>query len=71
MSSSPLISHHLFVAAVKENSCVSRGPSQTEGLSPRPEVVVRDIPVELVDFGRPLPIEAAASFDGLPLPGSS
>jgi len=57
MSSFPLISHHLFVAAVKEKNRGSRGPRRTEVFSPAPEIRVREIPVELIDFGRPEPIE--------------
>jgi hypothetical protein len=57
MSSFPLISHHLFVAAVKEKNWGSRGPERTEMFSPAPDIRVREIPVELIDFGRPELIE--------------
>lgn len=71
MSSIPLISHHLFVAAVKEKSCASPAPGQTEVLAPTHAVQVREVPLELVDFGRPLATEVVASFEAYPLPGSS
>jgi len=59
MSSFPLISHHLFVAAVKAKSWGSLGSRRTDIASPTSDLRVREIPVELIDFGRPEPIEAS------------
>ena len=57
MSSRPLISHHLFVAAVTEGNGAPRLPGPTKPPRLAPEVRVRELPLELLDFGRPLPVE--------------
>jgi hypothetical protein len=71
MSPIPLISHHLFVAAVKEKGCVSRPPARNDGLQLAPGVQVREIAFELVDFGRPLPLDAVWPVNAFPSPGST
>ena len=51
MSSLPLISHHLFVAAVKSKRGGSRRPVRREpsaALQPQP---VLDVPWEVLEFG--------------------
>lgn len=70
MSSCPLISHHLFVAAAKEKNCVAPDSDRTEGPPSVSEIRVREIRFELVDFGRPLPAEAVAPLGALPRRGS-
>ncbi|HLH52496.1 MAG TPA: hypothetical protein VKY92_02680 [Verrucomicrobiae bacterium] len=55
MSSSPLISHHLFVAAVKQRRTLRR---VRRGVSSGVASGYRDVRVERVDFGRPMPLEA-------------
>jgi hypothetical protein len=62
MSSLPLISHHLFVAAVKEKSWAPCNPYLDEAFVPTPPVGLR-LPVELIEFGRPLPFETPARFN--------
>ena len=58
MSCIPLISHHLFVAALREKNSVCHVPALiSQALSP-PEAYARALPVEWFDFGRPLPLEA-------------
>jgi hypothetical protein len=52
----------LFVAAVNEKTCVAPAPGRNHNSVPAPDIRVREIPVELLDFGRPLPIEACFSF---------
>jgi hypothetical protein len=67
MSSFPLISHRLFVAATKDKGCPSPAAAETEVVSSAPDDRVREIPIELVDFGRPMPVEAVSPFGALPL----
>lgn len=62
MSSFPLISHHLFVAAVNEKTGVTPAPGRDHASVPGPDIRVREIPLELLDFGRPLPSEACFPF---------
>jgi len=59
MSSIPLISHHLFVAAVSDKNSVRSLSGAIRPAPPAPQVPIREIPLELVDFGRPLPVEAS------------
>jgi hypothetical protein len=63
MSSLPLISHHLFVAAVNEKSWASGIQGRPEVLVPAPEVRLRELPIEWIEFGRPLPLETSVPFD--------
>jgi len=68
MSSFPLISHHLFVAAVNEKPNWWGIPDQGNISTPPPDIRVREVPVELIDFGRPLPTEAYFPFAALGQP---
>ncbi len=52
MSSIPLISHHLFVAAVKDEGWVAGG-SWDDPPSPAAEVGAREVPLEVVNFAGP------------------
>jgi hypothetical protein len=63
MSSVPLISHHLFVAAVNEKSWVSSVRRSPKPMSPAGQLQVRELPLELVEFGRPLSPESAVPFN--------
>jgi hypothetical protein len=65
MSSFPLISHHLFVAAVNERSRSSRVPRRVDSVPAAAEIQMREVPVELIDFGRPLPNEACFPFGAI------
>jgi hypothetical protein len=62
MSSFRLISHHLFVAAVNEKSCTLGVGGRVDSVSAAPEVQIREVAVELLDFGRPVPNEACFPF---------
>ena len=54
MSSLPLISHHLFVAAVKENGCDSQ---TTEGVVPAPpDIQIKEVTLELLGLVEPLKV---------------
>jgi len=73
MSSALLISHHLFVAAAKENKekgCFSPESARKETVRCAGEIPVHETPFELVDFGRPLPFETVPSKNALSLRGS-
>lgn len=63
MSSLPLISHHLFVAAVNEKSWVPTIRRRRKAMAQALEVQIREVPIELVEFGRPLPPESAVPFN--------
>lgn len=71
MSSIPLISHHLFVAAVRDRSRARRLSGARKSAPPAAALRVRDIPIELVDFGRPLPVESAWPAETLDWRGST
>jgi hypothetical protein len=65
MSSSPLISHHLFVAAVKPESVDGGTPSQVG--PDAAEIRAREIKCEIVDLSRPSPLESCGpSGDNAP-----
>src|SRR5258708_9801240 len=68
MSPIPLISHHLFVAAVKEKGCASRTPARNELA---PVVQAREIAFELVVFVIQLRLQAVSPFNAFPLTGSA
>lgn len=70
MSSLPLISHHLFVAAVKSKARARR-PARAERHLVAAKVPVFDFPLELIDFGRPAPLETAWPFGAVSRSGSS
>lgn len=57
MSSRLLISHHLFVAAVRDPNCAAPLPESTKPAPPMPELRVLEIPLEWAEFGRPTPSE--------------
>jgi hypothetical protein len=59
MSCIPLISHHLFVAALSEKNSLRNVPALFAQPFPSPEIAAREFRVELIHFGRPLPLEAA------------
>lgn len=61
MSSGPLISHHLFVAAVKHKRSAARLRGRPDAPPASPEC--REIPVELVELGRPMPLKQASRFN--------
>ena len=61
MSSGPLISHHLFVAAVKHKRSAARLHRRPDAPAASPQC--REIPVELVEFGRPMPLEPASRIN--------
>jgi hypothetical protein len=69
MSSVPLISHHLFVAAVKEKVGAGRVSHSAEAVAPAVGVRVRVLPFELIDFGRPLSAESSLAYDAGRRPG--
>ena len=71
MSSFPLISHHLFVAAVTPKGRASRAPGRNKAPAPTSKVQVRELSLELVDFGRPLPAEPTSPFEGVRWFGST
>jgi hypothetical protein len=56
MSSFPLISHHLFVAAVKEKNCDSQMSGRLGQEPASPEIQIKEVPVELLDYGNPLDV---------------
>ncbi len=58
MSSLPLISHHLFVAALGNEGCAQEKRAGDQ--APRIEVTDESkvIPLELIDFGEPMTAEA-------------
>ena len=68
MSFPRLISHHLFVAAVKEKTCVPQDHGRPESSFPPADIQVREVPVELIEFGRPLPIDGCFPFGAVRLP---
>jgi hypothetical protein len=71
MSSFPLISHHLFVAAVNDKNC-ERQMSEQIGLAlAPPEILVKEIPMELIDFSNSRPIEPVCPSKPLPFAGST
>jgi hypothetical protein len=57
MSSVPLISHRLFVAAVGDTNCKRRLPEPMAPALATQQVPVQESTLELVDFVRPLPIQ--------------
>lgn len=61
MTCIPLISHHLFVAALSERNSARNLPVLVSPAFSAPEKTATELPVELVDFGRPLPFEAENS----------
>ena len=69
MSSIPLISHHLFVAAVKEKGGAARVCQGVQAVAPAVGVRVRVLPFELIDFGRPLSAESSLAYDAERRPG--
>ena len=71
MSSIPLISHHLFVAAVNEKCCAARLPVRLEPHAAKEAATSREIPFELLEFGRPSPLDTNFPLKALPRPGSS
>jgi hypothetical protein len=65
MSSFPLISHHLFVAAVKEKCC-DQQVSGHIGQAPAPaEIRVEETQRELVEDIRSAAVQAACSVNAL------
>ncbi len=62
MSSFQLISHHLFVAAVNDRSWMTNVPGWTEPPTDTPEVCAREVPIEVLDHGRPLVRPASRPF---------
>jgi hypothetical protein len=70
MSSIPLISHHLFMAAVAEQSGVSRAARRAARSLPARDVRVKEISVELIELVRPLP-QTGSAFAALPWIGST
>jgi len=71
MSSFPLISHHLFVAAVKSKRRAPRRSVRSEPPAAPPGTQVVEIPVELVDAGPPAPACTAWPFGHVYRRGSS
>jgi len=65
MSSALLISHHLFVAAAKEKGPLSPESARKEMVRWAAEIPVHEIHFEVVDFGRPLPVETISSTAAL------
>ena len=57
MSSIPLISHRLFVAAVSDTNCNRKVSGPVAPEPPPQQVPAQESPFELVDFGHPLPVE--------------
>lgn len=58
MNARQLISHHLFVAAVKETDCARREPERRMVPVRASEASVWEVPVELLDFERRQPRDA-------------
>jgi hypothetical protein len=71
MSSFPLISHHLFVAAVKSKRRVRKRPARSEARATPPGIPVLEIPLELVEAGAPAPACTAWPFGHVYRAGSS
>jgi hypothetical protein len=71
MSSIPLISHHLFVAAVKDKSCDRQvaGPMGPE--AELTEARTKEIQMELIEDGYPVPDERDLSANVLSWTGST
>ena len=65
MSSLPLISHHLFVAAVRDKSWGSAIPWPAEVPVPAAELHSQEVPIEVIKLGRPLPLETSMPFEVL------
>ena len=57
MSPNPLISHHLFVAAVQDTNRAAQEPEPAPRTREARATQVREVSIELVDFGRPLPAD--------------
>jgi hypothetical protein len=71
MSSIPLISHHLFVAAVKEKACDPQMSGQS-GQAPVPaEIRVEEPQIELLEDIRSAAVQAACPVDALSWTGST
>ena len=56
MSSLPLISHHLFVAAVKENDCDSQTSERVVPVPAPPEIQIKEVTLELLGLVEPLKV---------------
>lgn len=71
MSSIPLISHHLFVAAVNDKTCARQGAGS---IGPRTELTAartKEIQMELVEDGSPAPNDQEVTANVLSWTGST
>jgi hypothetical protein len=68
MSSLGLISHRLFLAAVQEKNGFPPAAGREEGSLPPADIQVREVPVELIELGRPMRIEGCFPFGAVGLP---
>ena len=63
MSSRALISHHLFVAAVNDKNHSPSVPKAPPSIVQACDIHCREVPLELIDFGRPWPLEPGFHYD--------
>jgi hypothetical protein len=71
MSSLPLISHHLFVAAVSDKSWIAGVSDWNHPHPPPEEPAIRELPLEVLDFRRSFAARAAHTMDELRRVGST
>ena len=70
MSSLPLLSHHLFVAAVNDRNCAARAAGEPEPHRPEAEGGAKEISIEFAEPGVVLPLQIIASTDAFGCAGS-
>ena len=66
MSSRSLISHHLFVAAVNDKNHDPSVAQPPRAVVQASDSHCREVPLELIDFGRPWPLEPGFRFGPFP-----
>ena len=71
MSSLPLLSHHLFVAAVNEGNTAARDAGAPEPQRPEAEGGAKEISIEFAEPGTVLPLQIITSTNALGCAGSA
>ena len=71
MNSLPFISHKLFVAAVKQDGCARRKPSQEKMLTREGQDQATDAQLELLTGAPAAPARAMRRLEAAPLLGSA
>jgi hypothetical protein len=70
MSSLPLLSHHLFVAAVNDRNDAARAAAEPEAPACEADRPVKQVSIEFVDPGVVLPLQVIATTDAFGCAGS-